>query len=130
MIKGGSKEAIFAHSFLTLTWNLISRSKNTVNIHINHTSWGSDAMIIKFYHTKTDVAGEQQAYSRHIHANSYDPDICAIFALAKYLLCSPPKSNGMRFDQKSYKWFQKYLKNKVKSNKEDIERMGYDMDDI
>jgi hypothetical protein len=130
MTKDSSKEAVFAHSFLTLTWNLICRSKNTVNIHMNHITWGTDAMIIKFAHTKTDVAGEQNAYSRHIYANPYDPDICAISALAKYLSCFPPKADGMLFDNKSYKRFQKYLKNIVKANKEDIERMGYDIDDI
>ena len=131
MIEDGSKEAIFAHSFLTLTWNLICRSKNTVNIHMNHITWGTDAMIIKFAHTKTDVAGEQQAYSRHIYANPYDPDICAISALAKYLLsCFPPKADGMLFDKKSYQRFQKYLQNIVKANKENIERMGYDLYDI
>ncbi len=101
MIRDSSKEAIFAHPFLTLTWNLICRSKNTVNIHMNHISWSCDTMTIKFAHTKTDVAGEQQAYSRHIYANPYDPDICAISALAKYLSCFPPKSDGMLFDQKS-----------------------------
>ena len=130
MILDGSKEAVFAHIFICLTWNLICRSKNTVNIHMNHVSWGSDAMIIKFAHTKTDVSGEDQSYARHVYANPYQPEICVICAFAKYLSCFPPKSDGMIFDQKSYKRFQKYLKNMCKINREDIERMGYDIDDI
>jgi hypothetical protein len=68
MVQDGSKEAIFAHAFLTLTWNLVCGSKNTVNIHMNHITWGSDAIIIKFAHTKTDVTGDQQAYARHVYA--------------------------------------------------------------
>ena len=31
MMADGSKEAIFAHAFLTLTWNLVCSSKNTVS---------------------------------------------------------------------------------------------------
>ena len=130
MTKDSSKEAIFAHTFLTLTWNLICRRKNTANIHINHITWGTDAMIIKFAHAKTGAAGEQKAYSRHIYANPHDPDICAIAALAKYLSCFPPKADGMLFDKKSYKRFQKYLKDIVSKNIDDIERMGYNIDDI
>ena len=59
MIEDPGGNAIFAHAFLTLTWNLICRSKNTVHIHIYHITWGSDSLIIKFAHTKTDVTCEQ-----------------------------------------------------------------------
>ena len=112
MIQDQSKEAVFAYSFLTLTsWNLICRSKNTVHIlHMNHITWSSDAMVIIFAHTKTDVAVEDQAFLGHIYANPYDPpDICAISALAKYLSFFPLKANGMLFNLHSYKRFQKYL---------------------
>jgi len=130
LVQDGSKEAIFVHAFLTLTWNLICRSKNTVNIHMNHITWGSDSIIIKFAHTKTDVTGDQQSYARHVYANPYDMHICAIIALAKYLSCFPPKEDGLLFDANSYKRFQKILKKIVKENQADVERMGYDVDDI
>ena len=130
LVQDGSKEAIFAHAFLTLTWNLVCRSKNTVNIHMNHITWGSDSIIIKFAHTKTDVTGDQQSYARHIYANPYDLDICAITALAKYLSCFPPKKDGLLFDAKSYKRFQQNLKTIVKENQADVERMGYNIADI
>lgn len=130
MVQDGSKEAVFAHAFLTLTWNLICRSKNTVHIHMNHMTCGSDSIIIKFAHTKTDVTGDQQAFARHVYANPYNLDICAMTALAKYLSCFPPKEDGLLFDVKSYKRFQKYLKKMVKTNKAEVERMGFDIADI
>ena len=50
-------EAIVGHAFITLTWNLVCHSKNTVNINPNHISWYKHALAILFGHTKTDVEG-------------------------------------------------------------------------
>ena len=38
IIHDGSKEAILRIFFITVTWNLVAHSKNTVNIHRNHIS--------------------------------------------------------------------------------------------
>lgn len=130
MVQDGRKEAIFAHAFLTLTWNLCCRSKNTVYIHVNHITWGTDNIIIKFAHTKTDIEGKQEAFPRHIYANPYNINICAVTALGKYLATFIPKEDGLLFDNKSYKRFQKYLKKLVCDHKEDVERMGFEVDDI
>lgn len=105
MAQDGGKDAIFSHVFMTLTWNLICQSKNTVSIHIDHISWGSDAMIIKFSHTKTDVTGDESYYARHIFANFYYLDICPITALGKWLSSFPLKEDGLLFNEKSYKIF-------------------------
>ena len=130
MMSDGTKESVFAHAFLTLTWNLICRSKNTVNIHRNHLSWALDCLSIRFAHTKTDVEGGDQARIRHVYANPHNPDICAITALAKYMCQFEPKSNGMLFDVKSYQRFQKYLKRLVTSCREEVERLGVNPKDI
>ena len=37
---------------LTVTWNLMCRSKNTVNVRIEHMEWEGDVMTVKFAHTK------------------------------------------------------------------------------
>ena len=85
MMADGSKEAIFAHAFLTLTWNLVCRSKNTVFIHRNHISWDRDALCIQFAHIKTYMAGNSAKHKRHIYASPLCLPICALTALAKYL---------------------------------------------
>ena len=130
MVADGSQGAIFAHAFITMTWNLMCRSKNTVHIHLNHITWGSDSMTIRFAHTKTDVEGGDQARIRHVFANPYNLDICAITALGKYLASYPPKDSGKVFDDGSYKRFQKYLKKLVADNACDVERMGFNPIDI
>ena len=130
MMHDGTKESVFAHSFLTLTWNLICRSKNTVNIHRNHLSWTLDCLVIRFAHTKTDVEGGDQARVRHVYANPHNPEICAVTALGKYFSLFEPKANAMLFDQNSYHRFQKYLKKVVSSSKEEVERLGVNPKDI
>ena len=130
MLLDGSKEAIFSHAFLTLTWNLICRSMNTVHIHRNHISWANDCMTIRFAHTKTDVEGGDQARIRHVFANPYNLAICAVTAVAKYLGSFVPKPDGMLFDDDSYRRFQKYLSKLLKLHKEEIELLGGCIEDI
>ena len=99
MMADGSKEAIFTHTFLTLTWNLVCRSKNTVLIHGNHISWDHDALCIQFAHMKTDMAGNDTKHKRHIYANPLCLPIRALTTLAKYLLVFQSKDDG--------KWIKK-----------------------
>jgi hypothetical protein len=84
LIEDGSKESLFAWSFLTLTWNLMCRSKNTVNIHRSHIAWEGDCMVVQFAHSKTDMRGLEEAYKRHVYANPEEPSICPILALSVY----------------------------------------------
>ena len=39
-----SRESIFARTFMILAWNLMSRSKNTFNVHLNHMEWKEDSL--------------------------------------------------------------------------------------
>jgi len=130
MIQDGSKTAVFAHTFLTLTWNLIARSKNTVHIHRNHIGWENDCLTVQFAHMKTDVEGGDSARKRHIYANPHCISICAPTALAKYLVAFPAKDNGMLFDDKSYARFSKFLKELIGNHKDEVEMLGVSIDDI
>jgi len=128
MIQDGSKDSLFAWSFLTLTWNLICRSKNTVMIHRNHISWENDSMTIQFAHMKTDMMGFEEAVKRHIFANPQEPTICPVLALSVYLATTPPdSSSGRLFAGKSqYQRFRKYLKDLVSEHADEIRGMGID----
>ncbi len=113
MVEDGSKESIFAHTFFTLTWNLICRSKNTIHVHRNHVTWGSDGMTICFAHMKTDMEGGDSAQLRHLFSNPYCLPICVTMAVGKYLSTFLPKDTGMLFDGTSYNRFQIHLKGLV-----------------
>ena len=130
MMEDGSKSAVFAHAFLTLTWNLVCRSKNTVYIHRNHIAWATDSMSIQFAHMKTDMEGSHSAQKRHVYANPHCVPICAVTAVAKYLAVFEAKTSGMLFDKGSYGRFGQYLGNLVKSNKTAVEQLGVNIEDI
>lgn len=110
MIADGSKEALFSWAFLTLTWNLVCRSKNTTCIHKNHLSWEDDSLIIQFAHQKTDMEGDTDATKRHIYANPEDPCICPILALSVYLATTARRESGLLFGgNNQYERFRKFL---------------------
>ena len=130
MMADPTKEAIFAHAFLTLTWNLICRSKNTVYIHRNHIYWDHDLLVIMFAHMKTSMEGSDSQQKRHVYANPKNISICAVTALAKYLITFPAKADGMLFDKNSYNRFGTHLRKVVKENKDEVERLGIKLEDI
>jgi hypothetical protein len=135
MIVDGSRESIFTWSFLTLTWNLICRSKNTTTIHRNHISWENDSLVIQFAHQKTDMIGQTEAVRRHVFANPKEPDICPILALSVYLAITPFRSGaqtvGALFGgNHQYERFRRNLLSLVFKHKEAIEEMGIDCNEV
>lgn len=133
MISDGSKLSLFSWAFLTITWNLCCRSKNTVHIHRNHISWEGDSLIIQFAHSKTDQQGMNEAFKRHIFANNLSPTICPVLALSVYLATTPIShhQNGKLFGGKNqYSRFRKHLMSLVRSHVDEILSMGIDPSDI
>jgi hypothetical protein len=131
LIEDGSAESMFGHCFLTLTWNLMCRSRNTVYIRLEHMGWENDAMTIQFAHTKTDRAGEDAGNKCHIFANPDTPEICPILSLGCYRLSFPGIDKGLLFPGASqYDRFRKLLKRIVKEHTDEIRRLGVDPDDI
>lgn len=130
MLASEDKEAIFAHTFMLLTWNLMCRSKNTVNIMFNHISWCSDSIGIQFAHSKTDKEGLEASYLRHIYANSATPEICPITALARYIMVFPECSKGRLFSETAYDTFRKYLQKLCSKYHEELMGLGVDSKNI
>jgi hypothetical protein len=131
MIADGSKESLFAWCFLTITWNLVCRSKNTTSIHRNHISWEDDSLTIQFAHQKTDMDGHNDATKRHIYANPEDPWICPVLALGVYLATTTRRDGGMLFGGKNqYERFRKKLKSLVLQHKDELTQIGLDYKEI
>jgi hypothetical protein len=97
LLADGSKESVFAHCFLTLTWNLMCRSKNTVYINRRHLSWSGDAMAVNFAHTKSNMEGSDAGHKRHICANPKMPEICSVLSAGRHLAAFPAEASGRLF---------------------------------
>jgi len=130
MLESVDKEAIFAHTFMLLTWNLMCRSKNTVNIMFNHISWCSDSIGIQFAHSKTDKEGLEASYLRHIYANSASPEICPITALARYIMVFPECCGGRLFSETAYDTLRKYLQKLCSKYHDELMGLGVDSKNI
>lgn len=124
-------EAIFAHAFLTTTWNLICRSKNTTLIHRCHVGWMNDALTIMFAHSKKDQQGKKSGQVRHIYANPFMPDICCVSSISRYLATFSVGSDSKLFPGDSqYDRFRKILTKMLKKHCMELYRMGVDHSDI
>jgi hypothetical protein len=75
-------ESLFAWSFMTLSWNLVSRANSVGNVMLQHVDWKEDSMIITFPKHKGDQTGEGLSNDKHVYANPLMPEICPILALA------------------------------------------------
>jgi len=132
-VESGTKDAIFARCFLTLTWNLVCRSNNTVGVRREHIKLKSDCLGIMFAHAKTDQEGFESSYCRHVYANPKNWIICAHNALGMYLL-STKGSNidmGLLFPGSSqYRRFSDILNRTMVEHKDEMDEMNIDINDI
>ena len=111
MLKIGTKDMTFARTFLVLSWNLMSRSANTVKIRFPHMEWRGDAMQIFFAPQKTDQFGERPRDGRHIYCNPFIPEICPVLALGLYWTTLEFSSEESLFPGESqYDRYRKILK--------------------
>jgi hypothetical protein len=59
-----------------------------VSICFSHMDWIEDALVVRFAHQKNDQEGVRSQEPRHVFPNPLMPAVCAVLALAIYLLCT------------------------------------------
>jgi hypothetical protein len=76
----------YAHGFLILAWNLMSRAGSTGNIKFEHIRWDGDHMIIVIPKHKGDRSGGKLPTEKSVYANPVYPEICPFLTLGILLL--------------------------------------------
>jgi hypothetical protein len=81
-----TKDGVFDHCFLLITWNLGCRVNNTTIIKLRDISWAQcfDCFHNVFAHSKTEQTGEESQYRQHIFSNPADPFVCLLLSLSMY----------------------------------------------
>ncbi len=134
LVQSGSPEDIFTLCFLTLQWNLISRTESTEQISINNLRWEDDHLKVFFPRHKSDQAGLTSRDPRHIYANPYDPVVCPIQALSAYLMCYPgvlsSRSGKLFPGTLQKKRFGKNLMSTLKKHYHEYQAMGASPEDL
>jgi hypothetical protein len=127
----GTRDGIFAHCYLVLTWNLACRAGNTGRINFADMSWADafDAFSIQFSHTKTDQLGEEAKYARHVYSNALTPLCCPLLSLSMYFTCcfnTQQQNNGRLFPGVGQDArFSGILGRVLEENAQAVELMGY-----
>ncbi len=80
----GRPGSMFPHLFITLSWNLFSRSHSVASLMYVHIGWESDALVITVPRHKGDQEGAR-IYPIHVYANPLQPEVCPILSLAIYI---------------------------------------------
>ena len=74
---------LFVHAFLTMEWDLFTRSDNCANMHVQHIQWRSDCLIFYFGNSKGNQTGDRANGPWHVYSNPNNPTIFPVLALAK-----------------------------------------------
>ena len=89
LIEEGSPDSVFALCFLTMQWNLISRSEATEIMSFSQIIWENDHLKINFSKHKSVQIVLNKEETRHIYSNPKHPAVCPLRTLASYLLVCP-----------------------------------------
>ena len=89
MFVGGDDEYLFSHAFITIEWNLMARSDNFMNMHLNHAQWQDYCLLFFFgkYKRRQNVNSSDKPW--HVYSNPNSPHLFPVLCLAKYLLSHP-----------------------------------------
>ena len=110
LLRSGRKQHSFAHLFLTLSWNLMSRASNTVKIMYDHLSWKQDALQVVFLQQKNDQFGDKPKDGKSVFSNILMPEIDVMFSLGVYFVSFGFDESGRLFSGKNqYERYRKIL---------------------
>ena len=89
LIEMATEDAVFAHLFLILEWNLMATSNNVTGLTVAHIEWQNDCIVFFFGKAKGDQTGEKSNTPWHVYSNPFEPCLCPVLALAKYIFSNP-----------------------------------------
>ena len=79
-------EKQYAHCFLVLAWNCMTRSHDTGSMRYSHVSFDCDQMVIMISKSKGDPTGDLSPTVKAVYSNPLQPEICPFLALGLVLL--------------------------------------------
>lgn len=134
LIADGSSEALFTLCWLTLQWNLMSRSEATEAISFEQLRYDNDTLKVYFPRMKNDQIGLSKDEARHVYSNPIMPAVCPLRALSSYLLrfpnivmehhkLFPGKDQKKRFNRLLNDVFMEH-EDKYQANGDDVSDLG------
>jgi len=125
-------DAVFTHLFLVLGWNLMVRSDSCAQLKMGHVEWRGDCLAVFLAKSKGDQTGEKSDHPWHVYSNPFEPELCPVLAMAKYL-CSNPDiiQNGALFPgNNQYDRFIKSFHHVINENVDEFKALGIEPRDL
>jgi len=123
MMESEDDEYIFGQWFLTVEWNLMARSDNIVQSHVNHLEWRDNCLLYYMIRTKGDQDGNLSTQHWYVYANPHAPHICSVLALAIYVLANSTVTK----DSKLFQRFSKVLRKCLEDNEVAFNDLGVEI---
>ena len=129
LYNGKGDDHLFAHSILKMEWNLMARSDNYANMHLQHIQWRSDILIYYVGTSKVNQTRDRANDPWNVYSNPKNPKICPVIALAKYFFSrlNILTTNSKLFPgNHQYERFLKILYRIINNNLEEFQSLGFD----
>ena len=133
MFRSDNDDYLFAHTFLTLEWNLLARADNCFHMQTQHIEFENDCLKFYFGKSKGNQTGESNENPWHVYSNPNCPIICPMLALSKYLFANPDiiKTGEKLFPGKNqYSRFMNVFHKVIKSHEEEFYALGVSPGDL
>src|SRR6056300_1432925 len=134
LMESKTSDALFAHAFLVLEWNLMARAHMVGDMDVSHIEWRQDCLLLFFGISKRNQSGEDSERPFHVYSNPENPEICPVLALAAYLAAYPDvlqSSGGLLFPGSSqYSRFMKIFHSTIDEHEDEFKKLGIAKGDL
>ena len=134
LFESDEDDALVAHTFLVLEWNLMASAHMVGDMDVSHVEWCQDCLLFFFGRSKRNQAGEDLERSLHVYSNPEIPEICPVLALGTYLVAYPDvmrSSGGLLFPGSSqYSRFMKIFHRTIEDHAEEFKKLGVTKGDL
>ncbi|DBA02814.1 TPA: hypothetical protein N0F65_006604 [Lagenidium giganteum] len=132
MLASTGRDMIFGRAFMIMSWNLMSRAANTLEIMHDNMEYIEDALRVYFAQMKNDQLGERPRDPRHICANPIYPEVCPLVALGVVWLTYGFSDSDHRLfaGSRQYNRFSSVFDRALKQAQPELQRRGIQLEDI
>ena len=134
LFESETPDALFAHTYLVLEWNLMARAHMVGDMNVAHIEWRQDCLLFFFGKSKRNQEGEDAERPYHVYSNPQNPEICPVLALATYLVAYPEvlkESGGLLFPGSAqYSRFMKIFHKTIDEHADEFKKLGVKKGDL
>ena len=111
----------------------MKHAENCVDCKVTHIRFESDSLVFEFAKSKSHQDGEEHVGPWHLYANPYEPEMCPVLAMSRYLFTYTEALSGKSplFEGKNqYGRYSKLFKSIIDENAIELGLLGVRQGDL